>query len=77
MSGLAHENDRFDIGARDGLVDFGKVGIVGFVTTTDDKDDILVWKGLNSDASRAGIGRKIVIIEFDTAKLADKFEAVR
>ena len=69
---FAEEDDVLDVGRLEDFENLGEVLIVGFIATAEDKNEIVVRKSINGDASRRGIGREIVVVEFDVAKLAEK-----
>lgn len=50
--------------------------IVGLVTTPYDDGKIAVGEGIDSDASRTEVSGKVVVVDFETIEVAEKFEAV-
>lgn len=73
VTGFAHENDFFDLGEFEDFVEFGKILVIGLIAATDDEHEVVVWEGLNGDASTGRIGREIVVVIFDVFKLAEEF----
>lgn len=57
-------------------MDFGEVFVVGFVTTTDDDYEIVVWEGIDGYTGRGWVGGEVVVVVFDAVKLAEEFEAM-
>ena len=52
MTRFADKDDFCDLGGLEYFVDFGEIGVVGFVAATDDDHDIVIWKSINCYASR-------------------------
>lgn len=65
MAGFANQNNLFDLGGLENFVDFGEIRIVGFVTTADDNDDIVVWESIDGNAGGGRVGREIIVVIFD------------
>lgn len=76
MAGFAEEDDFFDIGGLEDFVDFREVLVVGFISATQDNDNVVVGKGINSYPGRRSVGGKIIVIIFNAFKLTDEFETV-
>ena len=74
---FADENNAADLWGREDFVDFGEVLVGGFVATTDDDDKIVIRKGIDGDACRGWVGRKIIVVKTDAIDFAEKFETVR
>ena len=77
MTGFADQNDVLDLRSAENFVDFGQVGIGGFVATTDDDREIIIRESIHGDAGRRSAGRKIIVVIFNIVQFADKFETVR
>ena len=44
------------------FVNFWEVFVIGFVATTKDEYDIVIWEGVDGDAGRRGVGGEIVVV---------------
>ncbi len=73
MAGFADQNDVFDLRSAENFVDFGEVGIIGFVATANDDREVVIREGIYGDTGRGGAGGEIVVVIFDIVELADKF----
>jgi len=74
---FTEEDDFLDIFGLQNFIDFREVLVVGLVTATDNNNDFVIWERVDGHAGGAGVGREIIVVVSDTAKLADEFEAVR
>lgn len=76
MAGFTEENDFLDIFSLQNIVDLGEVFVAGLIATTDNDDDIIARERVDGHTGGAGVGRKIIIVVSDAAKLTDEFEAM-
>ena len=74
---FAEEDNVFDPRGLQDFVEFGKVFVVGFVTTADDNSEVGIGEGIESNASGGGVGGEIVVVDFDAVIFAEEFETMR
>ena len=77
VAGFTNKDNFADIGGFEDFVELGEVGVVGFVTSANDEDELVVWEGVNGYTGRAGIGGEVIVVVFDVTIFSEKFEAVR
>ena len=65
MTGFAEQNYLLNVGSLQNFVDFGKVLIVSFVATTDDNDEVVVFKSVNGDAGGRRVSAEVIVVVFN------------